>query len=219
MAQFADPYNSSLDEGQLREFIRTLVPGIACLEELPVRRRAGARGAPGRRPVRPGALGAAGQGRALPPGAAPARACCSQPRATRPDARPAPPHAAPPPLRSPLQEEQLGAYCQVAARKFMVFDARQGRVLLRQLLTSAVWQELQELRMAAPDDPLVGNNWFSLQVGLRVWNGGGWRGGGARWWPAWHGRQVAGSPAGGLLAAAVRRLAGVHARQGEGLRP
>jgi hypothetical protein len=46
----------------------------------------------------------------------------------------------------------------------MVFDARQGQVLLRQLLTSAVWHELQELKMSQPDDPTIGNNWFSQQV-------------------------------------------------------
>ncbi len=61
--------------------------------------------------------------------------------------------------------QDVEGYAQIAARKFMFFEARKGRLRFRDLLASQVWQEFSELKHYSPDDPSIGNNWFSQQVG------------------------------------------------------
>ncbi|KAL3144696.1 hypothetical protein ABBQ38_001822 [Trebouxia sp. C0009 RCD-2024] len=74
-----------------------------------------------------------------------------------------------PGLRGLDQSMAIDTYAQMAARKFLFFLGKQGKVRIRDIVMSPMWYELMELRVEA-DPQQAQESWFSRATAERMRN-------------------------------------------------
>eukprot|EP00798_Chlamydomonas_sp_ICE-L_P016976 gene16976-23247_t len=67
-----------------------------------------------------------------------------------------------------MEASFLPHYTRIAARKFMFFHGKNGKVRIKELVNSPILRELMELKMADVRESQLLSNWFSVQSSRRV---------------------------------------------------